>query len=172
MFTRKKIILFSLFIAATIFIFQIDRIGEINPEMAGVRLMVVVSGSMNPAFDTGALVAAREVDPKMLAVGDIITFRDSTSQDRLITHRIVGIEEENGIKMFTTQGDANDARDFDPVPEGNVVGKIFFDIPYAGFIVYFIQRKVGLLLLLVPIIFLAGEIYFSLRSRKRTRAIS
>ena len=149
MFTRKKVFLFSLFIAAAIFIFQGDWMGKISPEMAGVRLMVVISGSMNPAFDTGALVAAQEVDPKMLAVGDIITFHDTTCQDRLITHRIVGIEEANGIKMFTTQGDANNARDFNPVPEGNVVGKIFFALPYAGFIVY-----------------------FSLRNRKRARAIS
>jgi signal peptidase len=157
----------SIIITAAVLLFLGERWGKDCPVMAGVRLMVVVSGSMKPTFDTGALIAARETDPGMLAVGDIITFHDLSYQERLITHRIVEIEETNGVKMFITQGDANGARDFSPVPERNVVGKVFFSVPYLGFIVYYIQKKIGLLLVLILIVFLAWEIIPLLRNRKK-----
>ena len=47
--------------------------------MGGVRLVglnpyVVLSGSMEPAYQTGSLIYVKKVDPFTLQAGDVITF--------------------------------------------------------------------------------------------------
>ena len=48
-----------------------------------------------------------DMEPSKLIVGDIITFRQPTNEDLVITHRIIEIEEIDGIKYYTTMGDNN-----------------------------------------------------------------
>lgn len=114
---------------------------------AGWRLMIVLSGSMQPAFDTGALVVVRDVDPNQILKGDIITFQESVRPGPLITHRVIAIKKEKGSSLFVTKGDANPSADFYPVPGENIVGRVVWAIPWLGFIAGFLQSGSGLILL-------------------------
>lgn len=96
--------------------------------MGGVRLVglspyVVLSGSMEPAYQTGSLIYVKKVDPFTLQAGDVITFM--MNEDTVATHRIVGVvpdEEDSTVIRFRTKGDANEFEDGTLVHYKNVIG--------------------------------------------------
>jgi signal peptidase len=118
------------------------------PTIAGHRLYVVLSGSMSPAFEAGSLVVVRPAEAEEIAVGDIITYREPGEGAKLTTHRVVEVEDENGLQ-FITKGDANEVVDQEPVPAENLVGKVVFAIPYAGYVADFAQSPQGLVTLVI-----------------------
>jgi len=119
------------------------------PSVAGYKLYTVLSGSMNPTFDTGSVIAVKNVDTNNIKVGDIITFRDPEDANRIVSHRVVEIKKENGSRSFVTKGDANDVRDTAPVPASSVIGRANYWVPYMGYLTEFARTKRGLLLLIV-----------------------
>lgn len=132
------------------------------PQVAGYQIYIVLSGSMQPEFDTGSLAFVRETDPEALTAGDIITFRSPVNPDSLTTHRIVEVQDGDELQ-FVTRGDANNVNDPNPVPTENVVGKVTGSVPYAGYLMNFVLTSQGLILLIfVPgvliIVFELGKI--------------
>jgi signal peptidase len=82
------------------------------------HLNVVVSGSMEPVFYRGDIVAVEkgdflgihEFDPKSVEVGDIVVY-DAAWFDQPVIHRIINITEINGTTMYVIKGDNNDRPD-------------------------------------------------------------
>jgi signal peptidase I len=60
--------------------------------------------------------------------GTIVVYEDPTQGD-LVTHRIVGVNEDGS---YTTRGDANGVTDALPVPPANVKGVGKWVVPYVG----------------------------------------
>ncbi len=81
------------------------RKGE-TPTIFGKAIFLVVSPSMEDTIMVGNIIFV-DTEPNKLMVGDIITFRQPTNEDLIITHRIMSIDEIDGIKYFTTMGDNN-----------------------------------------------------------------
>lgn len=75
---------------------------------------------------------------------DVITFSDSS--ERVITHRIIEINEE--VHQYVTQGDANQTPDPHPIKQDQIIGKVAFVIPKLGFAVAFAQSKTGIAILI------------------------
>ena len=124
-------------------------------------MYVVLSGSMEPALYTGSLAFVRQIEPADVAGGDIITFSSPNDPDRLTTHRVVGINEDNGLS-FITRGDANEVNDPNPVAEEQLVGRVSGSIPYLGYVFGFAQTREGLFLL----IFVPGLLILLFELRK------
>ncbi len=119
------------------------------PQVVGAEEgYVVESSSMSPAIGAGDLVIVNDIAPAQIENGDIITFRRGT-EGTIVTHRVVEIERTNGQYRFTTKGDANDAPDSQPVRGENVIGKVWFSVPLAGYIVAFGNTQFGLAALVV-----------------------
>ncbi|WLR42434.1 signal peptidase I [Bacillus carboniphilus] len=153
----KKIISGTLtVILACIFILMLfitisSRASGGEPEIFGHQLKVVLSGSMEPGIKTGSIIAIEPGgDMTRFKEDDVITFK--MDEDKLVTHRIVGVTEANGSVIYETKGDNNNAPDMDPVLPENVVGEYNgFTIPYVGYFLEFAQSKEGsALLLIVP----------------------
>ncbi len=110
--------------------------------------MTVLTGSMAPGIPVGAVVLVRPVDPNTLEVGDIATYRptDAPAHAR-ITHRVIEIDESGSERKFVFKGDANGERDFKPVPAEDVVGEVWFHVPYLGSVRDALHGKAGLSLL-------------------------
>lgn len=147
-------VLLILVIALCVFLF----IGKMNggkTNLFGSEIMVVLSGSMSPTFDTGSIVAVKPVTFEEIKQGDIITFKDV--DERTVTHRV--LEINNG--ELVTKGDANDGKDSTPVSKDRVVGKVQYWVPLIGYLVEFIKSKVGMLVFLgVPGLYLVvSQIY-------------
>ncbi len=112
-------------------------------------LKMVTSGSMSPTIKTGAIVMVKpEADYQK---GDIITFRVGKTAKDIVTHRIIDVK--NG--QFVTQGDANNVADTGSVRKSQILGKVVFSIPYAGYVANSVHSKLGfILLILIPALFI------------------
>lgn len=114
------------------------------PELAGRQFYIVQSDTMKPVFGPGSLLAVRPVEPAGLKKGDIIAFIDPDNPSGIVNHRITAVNADAGL-TFTTRGDANPKDDPTAVPAENIIGKGAFFIPYAGYLLGFIQTTVGLI---------------------------
>ncbi|HEU4962526.1 MAG TPA: signal peptidase I [Bacilli bacterium] len=128
-----------------------SKINGGEPKVMGHELMVVLSGSMNPVFKTGDLIAVKPGDVNTAyQVGDVITFRSPEDANKIITHRVTEVTERNGMRLYVTQGDANDSKDPKPVPQLNVIGQYAdFHIPKLGYALSFIKSKPGMAIMLI-----------------------
>lgn len=120
-----------------------------SPNILGYQLKTVLSGSMEPTFKTGSVIAINpNINPEELMAGDVITFK--IDEHNLVTHRIVQVIEQDQSRMFMTKGDNNDAADSSLVLSENVVGKYTgFTIPYVGYLLNTASSKMGMVLLLI-----------------------
>lgn len=107
----------------------------------GYEVLVVQSGSMEPAYHVGSLVYVKPVEVEELGIGDVITFELGGSVRG--THRIIEVLDDNGTRSFRTKGDNNDHADANPIRSESIVGEVKFSLPYLGFLVVFIQQPPG-----------------------------
>ncbi|MFC1900644.1 signal peptidase I [Chloroflexota bacterium] len=108
----------------------------------GWHVSAVISGSMEPALQTGSLVVTRPVGPEEVEVGDIITFHPVTVGEHMITHRVIDIGRNSPIS-FKTQGDNCGMPDPFSVPARNLIGEICLHIPYGGNFTQFLKTPTG-----------------------------
>jgi signal peptidase len=120
-----------------------------EPNVMGYQLKTVLSGSMEPTFMTGSIIAVKPVEnPVKLKKDDIITFKES--EDKLITHRIIDVNKVGEQTMYVTKGDNNNAKDGSQVLAQNVVAKYSgLTIPYIGYFLDYAKSKNGMALLLI-----------------------
>lgn len=117
----------------------------VGARLVGLRVYTVLSGSMEPTYQTGSLIYVKKTDPFQLETGDVITFM--LDENTLATHRIAGIvqdEEDPSVIRFRTKGDANEFEDGSLVHYKNVVGVPVFTIPKLGYLANYIQQPPGL----------------------------
>jgi signal peptidase I len=121
------------------------------------QVMVVQSGSMEPAIKTGSIVLVTPV--KKYNVNDIITFKSTSVNEGSVTHRITDMEVIEGNIFYITKGDSNEDIDTKRVPETEIIGRTIFWVPYMGYVVDFARKPIGLLvIILVPgLIIIADE---------------
>jgi signal peptidase len=117
------------------------------PITGNVKLLSVLSGSMEPTIHTGSVVVIKP--ESSYKVGDVITFGKNTKTDVPTTHRIAEMKIISGEAVYKTKGDANNGEDSTETPQKEIIGKVLFSIPYLGYIVDFVKKPVGLMLVIV-----------------------
>lgn len=145
-----KIILIFLLLIASVFVYALieSKITGDSPQLAGRQFYIVVSGSMEPVIARGSLLVVKPVDPSELKREDVITFIDPADPVRVVSHRIMDVVAGGS---FITRGDANNTDDPKPVPAENILGKAEYAIPYAGYVLDFVQSTEGLIIaVLIP----------------------
>lgn len=98
----------------------------------GYRPLVIRSGSMTPTIGVGAVVVSKAVSPLSVRPGEIVTFRDPSLDEQLVTHRVVSIEQEGDVVAFVTKGDANRTTEHWSVPVTGTVGREALIVPDVG----------------------------------------
>jgi len=127
---------------------------SIFPIPGNYKVMMVLSGSMEPAIKTGSIVLVKpahstgsgQADYK---IGDIITFGPYTKTKAPTTHRIIDMKVIEGVPSYITKGDANESPDQREVQKKEVVGKVLFSIPYLGYAVNAAKKPFGFMALIV-----------------------
>ena len=97
------------------------------------HMLAIVSNSMVPEFSRGDAVLIEKINDKelgMLKKGDIIAFYDTSG--RMVIHRIVLIEDNNGEYFIKTKGDNNDSIDSWTLTNDNIYGKVLISLKYIG----------------------------------------
>lgn len=116
------------------------------PSFFGYKPFIVLSGSMEPEILPGDLILTKNVDPKEIKVGDIISFR--TDETTVVSHRVTKVLTEDGL-AFHTKGDANIGEDAENVLPEDIEGAYLFRIGGLGSIALFLQTPVGLLVFVI-----------------------
>jgi signal peptidase len=121
----------------------------VAPMAFGLRPFTVLSGSMEPALDTGDMVVDRQIAPAEARRGDIVTFKDPRGQGRMITHRLRGVSVAGGTARMTTKGDANDTTETWTVPADGRIGRVAYRLPKLGYALSATHGRNGKLLFIV-----------------------
>lgn len=128
----------------------------VGVRLTGLQIYMVLSGSMEPTYQTGSVIYVKEAEPSKLEAGDVITFQLNGGAV-VATHRIVEVvadEENPDVIRFRTKGDANDQADGGLVEAGQVIGTPIFTIPYLGYFVNYIQNPPGMYVAIAAAAFL------------------
>lgn len=159
------ICMFTLLIGAGLMAIMQQQDKSLN----GYRMFGVLTNSMvspdntlkKGGFRSGDIIVTKEVNPKTIRVGDVITYRPSTNptnaSSNFLTHRVVKINNHSGNEeglFFITKGDANQSDDM-PISSTALIGKEIFVIPKIGGILAFIKEN-----WLLSIIFLLSFLGF------------
>lgn len=101
------------------------------------RLVIVSGQSMEPTYDLGDIVIAR--DGAHYGVGDIVVFAvpEGEAKGLLVIHRIVGVDDNGN---FATQGDNRESPDQWLLTQDDIVGTPLVHIPKGGLLVRAVQQ--------------------------------
>jgi len=143
---------------------------SVLPITGNYRVMMVLSGSMEPSIKIGSLVIVKPADS--YKIGDIISFQKKGDLEPT-THRIEEVRVAGGEMLYTTKGDANNASDRTEVAASDIKGKVLFSIPYLGYVINFVQKPLGfMLMIIIPAIIIIGDevkkIYFELKKKNES----
>lgn len=96
-------------------------------------LSAIASDSMYPELKRGDAVLLSKPSKKdldSLHEGMIIAFEED---GKIITHRILATEEEEGVTYIITKGDNNSTKDVTKKKKDDIIGIVKFKIPYIGY---------------------------------------
>ncbi|MDD5083663.1 MAG: signal peptidase I [Candidatus Moranbacteria bacterium] len=168
----RSIINFIWYGTATLALVVMFIVGvSIFSHKANIFTFTVLSGSMEPAIKTGSFIVTRPMQEYW--VGDVVTRRVG-DESVTVTHRIIGKFQQDDAIIYHTKGDANELMDEDDVKQSDIVGKVAYILPYAGYPVHFSKSKPGfILLIIIPMMFIICDesinIYKILKKRKIVR---
>lgn len=133
------------------------------PILFGYKPLVVLSGSMEPTYKTGAIIYYEASND--IKKGDVIVFE--SGDDSFVTHRVDNIVDNK----YVTKGDANETVDAELIEIQSIKGKaINFSIPYLGYYIQFVNINLWLIGIVVFILvseFLVSNLKtFDIDSRK------
>lgn len=134
--------IFTTILVAIVVLFAVALVGA---RLVGLQVFTVLSGSMEPTYQTGSLIYVKEVDYTEIEAGQVITFM--LDEDTVATHRVVEVvpdETDSSVLRYRTKGDANEAEDAKLVHYKNVLGTPVFTIPYLGYVTNYVQSPPGL----------------------------
>lgn len=139
------------------FIILVDLLLLLSPVNPWFDAAVVISGSMEPTIMTGSIIIITEEEEYQ--VGEIIAFIDPLVGKN--THRIIAVEEREGVTYYVTKGDAAENQDAFMVTKERVTGKVRLIFSRLGYVAY-----IGFAAILIPLSLLIFHYLRKLRSRR------
>ena len=137
-----KTIFFIILILYVVFI-CVQRLSG-NNSVFGFRLFTVATGSMKGVYNVNDVIAVKDFDNKKLKVGDDIAFVGNRGglENKLVTHRIIKIEEDSNGRIFTTKGVKNSVED-PSITESQILGKVVGVVPVVTQINHLVKSQLG-----------------------------
>ena len=137
-----KNIFFTVLILYVVFI-CVQRLSVKNT-VFGFRLFTVATGSMKGVYNVNDVIAVKDFDNKKLKVGDDIAFIGNRGglENKLVTHRIIKIEEDSNGRIFTTKGVKNSVED-PSITESQILGKVVGVVPVVTQINHVVKSQLG-----------------------------
>ena len=161
----------SLLIVLIVSVIVIQRVSNNKFTLGGYSIFTVVTQSMIPKYQVGDMLLAKTIDTSSLKVGDDVVYmgKVGTFQGKIVTHRIVKIEEGNPRK-FHTKGINNMIED--PVIDATqIYGKVVIKLGILSMISKVISNQVGFFFIIfVPIVVLVFGIVMDTVNDKKKKS--
>lgn len=118
----EKIIMIAIIFISAVIVTQ--NVTDNEKSFLGFRIFRVQTGSMIPVYNVGDVILVKETELNKIAIGDDVTYWGTSGvmNGKLVTHRVIDIQEEDGQRVFYTQGVANNAPD--PVVYGKHINGV------------------------------------------------
>ena len=132
------IALLALYIVRVNFMATNDKLGDVR-----VNFYTILTQSMYPTIKAGDVVITYKEDAGKYQTGDVITFISRNNGGITVTHRIKDIYVNNGDYSYKTKGDNNNTEDRELIDDADVLGRVVFKIPKAGYFQQFMVSETG-----------------------------
>ena len=153
-------------IVLTIFL---QRMSNNRLTLGGYGIYTVVTKSMVPKYQVGDMLLSKNVNPDTLVIGDDIVYqgKEGTFEGKIITHKLIAIDEENGNKIFHTKGIANTIED-PTITREQIYGKIITKLTILSVLTKIIRNQYGFFfIVLVPIVILVFGVILDVVNDKK-----
>jgi len=129
---------------------------SVFPITGNFKILTVLSGSMEPKIHIGSIVFVKPSSD--YKIGDVITFGPNTKTQTPVTHRISDMRVVDGNIIYVTKGDANDSPDIREIQKKDIIGKVLFSVPFAGYAVDYAKKPFGFVLIIaIPAILIVYD---------------
>lgn len=132
------IVVIVFYIVRVNFLASNDKLGEVK-----INMYTILTQSMYPTIKAGDVIVTYKEDGNKYNKGDVITFTSPKNGGITITHRIVEVSSLNGEYSYKTKGDNNNTEDSELINGSNVLGRVIFKVPKAGYVQQFLVTKTG-----------------------------
>ena len=149
-------ILLFIFVILMLIIVILQRATDNSVSLGGYRIFTVATGSMIPVYEVGDILIAKEIKPEEIKVDDDLVYKgkEGTFKDKVVTHRVISINEENETYKIITKGVANTEQDPE-ITQDQVFGKVIYQVKSLSFISKMISNiYVFYFLIFIPIAFI------------------
>lgn len=129
---KSRVIEIPLYMVILLYIALISRVFP-------VFMIGIGSGSMTGTINKGdAVIAYKAINPQ-IEVNDVIVFE---IPGKVVIHRVIDIEEIDGIKYYRTKGDANPTKDNFDITMDKIKGKVKVRVPYISIPSVFLSETI------------------------------
>jgi len=142
--------------------------------IGSLRAYVILSASMRPSLQPGALVVTKRLPTEGYREGDMVTFRLPTQGGTIVTHRIVRrYVTTDGIFMVRTKGDANPGEDSWTITSDNIIGRSVLVLPWLGYLLIFLRTRPGFVMGAITffVVFVWREVRYLVRTVNERGAV-
>ena len=128
-YATKKPTKFSKIVTAVVAVMLLSVVMLISNQFR-YGTLVIATQSMTGELNIGDAAIFEKYDGQTISVGQVIVFKDGKN---MIVHRVVDMEKINNQTRYYTKGDYNDVIDDGFVVDSEIVGLVYFKIPYIGY---------------------------------------
>lgn len=147
-------------------------VAVVIPRVAGATPYTILTSSMTPGMPPGTLVVVKPVSPDDISIGTVITYQLNSGDPTVVTHRVVAQGFDlAGNASFTTQGDANDSPDENPVLPVQIKGERWYSVPQLGRLTNVIdndQRQIAVIAIVTALFGYAAIMFVGAARDRRT----
>ena len=164
-------IIYYILLALVILILAVvilQRVSKNNASIGGIRIFNIVTESMFPEYQIGDVLISKKIEPSKIKVGDDLVYLGTEQgfAGRVVTHRVVDIEESDGKYRFHTKGLANEVED-PVVQENQIYGIVIYKTYILSFITKIINNIYGFyFLIFIPLTTLIIVKFVKIRNEK------
>ncbi|MBF0671097.1 MAG: signal peptidase I [Salinibacterium sp.] len=117
------------------FVVLVGTLVIVVPAATGSTPLTVLTSSMEPSLPPGTLVIVKPAEASDIRVGEVMTYQLESGKAVYVTHRVTEKStSSNGEVTFTTKGDNNDVEDPAAVQEVQILGEVWYSVPWIGYI--------------------------------------
>ncbi len=140
----------------------VQKVSNNRVNLGGYGIYTVVTGSMIPEYNVKDLILASKVEAKNINIGDDVVYigKEGTASGKIIAHRVIEKNENNGRITFITKGISNEIPDPE-IDNTQILGVVKQKLYVLSFCSHIVNNIWGLILLvfipLVIFIFMEGK---------------
>lgn len=134
----------------------VQRVFNNKIALGNYRIFTIASGSMLPEYKIMDVILVGSKDYDKIKVGDDLVYMGKVDsyKDKIITHRVINVENNNGVYEYTTKGINNPLED-PIVDQSQVYGVVKYKTVVLSFLSGIMNNSYGFyFLVFVPVAFL------------------